>query len=354
MSGTWGAAEASSVLLKRPRSLCHPDPGMTGCRQMTALRRVCHGRTRETTGRGSAGGSSHPPHAPTIGLMSKLRAALAAVGMLAAAACGQAVAAPGVPAGPQPVAPAASVELVNRLAAAAETAVPDVAGLPLPEAKRRLTGLQVRVVSFNKRGGNVSAQWPTAGEPRPADSTVVVWVGKPPTPPPARKVAVDAPGTAIVTTGEVPTLVGEAAAVERTPGETGLVTVEPVPDVGITPGLENMVPPPHGPRANIRTLAPAKAGTAYAGRASWYGPGFAGRGTACGTTFDPSELTLASRELRCGTKVVVTGPSGSVDATVTDWGPAEWTDRRFDLSQATMAAIGGLSSGVVDVTVVVR
>lgn len=284
--------------------------------------------------------------------MSSLRAALTAVAMLAAAACGQAVAAPASPAPAGPASPAASVELVNRLAAAAATAVPDVAGLPVAEAKRRLTGLQVRVVSFNKRGGSVSAQWPSAGEPRPADSTVVVWVGRPPTPPPAPKVAANAPGTAIVTTGDVPTLVGDAAAVERSGAD--VVAVTPAPDVGITPGLENMVPPPHGPRANIRTLAPAEPGTAYAGRASWYGPGFAGRGTACGTTFDPSQLTLASRELRCGTKVVVTGPNGSVDATVTDWGPAEWTDRRFDLSQATFDAVASLGSGVIDVTVVVR
>ena len=115
-----------------------------------------------------------------------------------------------------------------------------------------------------------------------------------------------------------------------------------------------MVPPPHAPRSNIRTLPPAAPGTKLSGRASWYGPGFAGHGTACGTTFDPSQLTLASREIRCGTKVLVTGPKGSVEATVTDWGPAEWTNRRFDLSQATMAAVGGLGAGVIDATVTVR
>ncbi|HVM19178.1 MAG TPA: septal ring lytic transglycosylase RlpA family protein, partial [Egibacteraceae bacterium] len=104
-----------------------------------------------------------------------------------------------------------------------------------------------------------------------------------------------------------------------------------------------------------RGCSTAQPGTMMKGRASWYGPGFAGHTTACGGVFDPAELTLASRELRCGTEVTVTGPSGrSVVATVTDWGPAEWTGRRFDLSQATMAAVGGLSAGVVDVTVEVR
>jgi len=88
------------------------------------------------------------------------------------------------------------------------------------------------------------------------------------------------------------------------------------------------------------------------GPASWYGPGFAGRGTACGQVFDPTQLTLASRELRCGTVVRITGPSGAeVEATVTDWGPAEWTNRRFDLSQATFTAIAHPGTGVVPVTV---
>ena len=285
--------------------------------------------------------------------MSTLRAALAALLMLAAAACGNAVAAPATPAqGAAP--PASSVQLVNRLAAAEATAVPAVTGLTVRRAKAELTGLQVRVVSFSRRGGRVSAQWPSAGAARPADSTVVIWVGKPPAPPRAPKQkAAPAPGTRTVTSGPVPTLVGDATAVQRDP-EGNPVAVAPAPVGGVTPGLEHMVPPPHGPRANIRTLAPAEPGTTLAGRASWYGPGFAGRGTACGTTFDPAQLTLASRELRCGTTVLVSGPSGSVEATVTDWGPAEWTERRFDLSQATFEAVASLGSGVIDVTVTVR
>lgn len=285
--------------------------------------------------------------------MSTFRAALAALLMLAAAACGNAVAAP-APSAAGAAQPASSVQLVNRLAAAAATAVPDVTGLQVARAKSELTGLQVRVVSFRRRGGVVSAQWPNPGDPRPADSTVVIWVGKPPASPRGTKAnAVAAPGTRTVATGRALTLVGDAAAVQHDAGGESL-GIPPPPAGGVTPGLENMVPPPHGPRANIRTLPPAAPGTTLAGRASWYGPGFAGRGTACGTTFDPSELTLASRELRCGTKVLVSGPGGSVEATVTDWGPAEWTERRFDLSQATFDAVASLGSGVIDVTVEVR
>ncbi len=109
---------------------------------------------------------------------------------------------------------------------------------------------------------------------------------------------------------------------------------------------------PTPPRSNIRTMAPAAPGTLLEGRASWYGPGFAGRTTACGGVFDPIQLTLATRELRCGTRVLVTGPSGAaVEATVTDWGPAEWTNRRFDLSAATFAAVHHPGAGVIGVRI---
>ena len=283
--------------------------------------------------------------------MSAFRAATTAVLMLAAAACGSAAAAPA----PRPVAHVevpASVELVRRLAQESATVLPDVSGLSVEAARARLPGLTVNVVRFDRAGGNVSAQWPAAGEAKPSDAVVVVWVGRPPRPRPAPRPA-PAPGTTLANTTAVPPPVGDATAVERPPGGAA-VAVAPAPVGGVTPGLENFVPPPHGPRANIRTLPAAKPGTTLAGRASWYGPGFEGRGTACGTTFDPAQLTIASRELRCGTVVTVTGPGGSVQATVTDWGPAEWTDRRFDLSQATFQAVASLGSGVIDATVEVR
>jgi rare lipoprotein A len=99
-------------------------------------------------------------------------------------------------------------------------------------------------------------------------------------------------------------------------------------------------------------MAPPVVGTVLEGPASWYGPGFEGRTTACGGIFDPMQPTLASRELRCGTTVRVIGPHGiAVDAVVTDWGPAEWTGRRFDLSYATFATIAHPGSGVVPVTI---
>ena len=274
--------------------------------------------------------------------------------MLAAAACGNAAAAPApVPTGPAGA--SASVQLVQRLERESSIVLPDVDGLSITAARRRLSGLTVNVVRFDRTGGQVSAQWPLAGEPKPVDGVVVVWVGSPPRPRPVRPPS-PAPGTQLVSTDAVaPPLIGDAAAVDRAPGGPPVAVVPapaPAPG-GRTPGLENSVPPPHGPRSNIRTMTPADPGTTLSGRASWYGPGFAGHGTACGTTFDPGQLTLASRELRCGTVVTVTGPGGSVQATVTDWGPAEWTERRFDLSQATFEAVASLGAGVIDATVVV-
>lgn len=287
-------------------------------------------------------------------LMSASRSALGALLLLLAVACGDASVLPVAPAA-APAVPLASIRLVDRLDEDSAAAVPDVTGETVADAKKRLGDLTVNVVDFGRRGEAISAQWPAPGEPRPADGGIVVWVGTPPEPPRARRASAPAaePGeptatqpSAAPTPAETLPIPGSGPVAEATPPA-------PPPATGITPGLENLGEPVHGPRANIRTMAPAKSGSAFAGRASWYGPGFAGRGTACGTTFDPTELTLASRELRCGTKVRVTGPAGSVQATVTDWGPAEWTKRRFDLSQATFSAVAPLGSGVIDVTVTV-
>lgn len=292
--------------------------------------------------------------------MTSSRAGLLALLLLGATACGRAAAAPvpppPVPSAAVPAVAPPSVQLVQRLDAQRGSVMPSVVGERLDAATSRLAGLTVTVVSFGddttggKQGAEtVSSQWPAAGDGAPSDGEVVLWVGTPPKAP-ERK-----PQAAVVKTVEpeaAQTEAGEPAPAEP-PAETQAPAV--VQPGGVTPGLERFVPPPHGPRTNIRTLAPGEAGTALRGQASWYGPGFAGHQTACGTVFDPGQLTLASRELRCGTSVTVTGPTGrSVTAVVTDWGPAEWTGRRFDLSQATFAAIAGLGAGVTTVTVEVR
>ncbi|CAN5834880.1 hypothetical protein BH24ACT15_BH24ACT15_02840 [soil metagenome] len=120
--------------------------------------------------------------------------------------------------------------------------------------------------------------------------------------------------------------------------------------------IPGYVLPPHTPgllRTNPRNLPAVPFGTELTGSASWYGPGFDGSQTACGGIYDQNGATIASRELRCGTVVRITGPAGStVQATVTDWGPAEWTGRRFDLSAAVFNAIAPLGAGVIPVRVI--
>ncbi len=83
------------------------------------------------------------------------------------------------------------------------------------------------------------------------------------------------------------------------------------------------------------------------GKASWYGPGFAGRKTANGERFNPSALTAAHRKLPFNTTVRVTNLENgkSVVVRINDRGP--YAGRRvIDLSKAAAQKIGLLKSGV--------
>ena len=189
---------------------------------------------------------------------------------------------------------------------------PDVIGLSAVQADVALAeaGLAMRLVPLD-RSQPVTRQFPGPNDPPPPSGTVEVWLGEPP------------------------------------------ATPTPAPTVDVT---TRYVLPPHTPgrlRINPRNLPALPAGTELTGLASWYGPGFHGLTTACGGIYDQNGPTLATRELRCGTVVRITGPTGlTVEATVTDWGPAEWAGRRFDLSAAVFNAIAPLGAGVIPVRVV--
>lgn len=77
------------------------------------------------------------------------------------------------------------------------------------------------------------------------------------------------------------------------------------------------------------------------GEASWYGPKFAGRRTANGETFDPTELTAAHRTLPFGSLVRVTSnrTGKSVVVRINDRGPFHG-NRVIDLSEAAASEIG--------------
>jgi rare lipoprotein A len=86
------------------------------------------------------------------------------------------------------------------------------------------------------------------------------------------------------------------------------------------------------------------------GQASWYGPGFDGRQTANGETFNQQELTAAHPHLEFGTKVKVTNLSNglSVIVRINDRGPFI-KDRIIDLSAAAARSLNMLGSGVAPV-----
>lgn len=86
------------------------------------------------------------------------------------------------------------------------------------------------------------------------------------------------------------------------------------------------------------------------GIASWYGPGFYGRRTACGERFDPKKLTAAHRDLPFGTKVRVinTENNKSVVVTVNDRGPFR-RGRIIDLTKAGAKKLGFLGRGMAEV-----
>ena len=94
--------------------------------------------------------------------------------------------------------------------------------------------------------------------------------------------------------------------------------------------------------------------------ASWYGPGFEGKATANGETFDPSEFTAALHDVPFNTTVRVTRVDTRAVTTVrvNDRGPYVYEGgwrrhptRCIDLSEAAMAALGGIEDGVIAVTI---
>jgi len=81
--------------------------------------------------------------------------------------------------------------------------------------------------------------------------------------------------------------------------------------------------------------------------ASWYGPGFAGRRTSSGETYNPEALTAASKTLPLGSHVRVTNPDTgrSVVVRINDRGPYV-RGRSLDLSHGAAQRIGLTGKGV--------
>lgn len=91
------------------------------------------------------------------------------------------------------------------------------------------------------------------------------------------------------------------------------------------------------------------------GQASWYGPGFHGKTTANGETYDQNRMTAASTTLPLGTTAKVTNAETgkSVTVKVNDRGPYVG-NRVMDLSKAAANKIGIKEKGVGKVKIVAR
>lgn len=93
-------------------------------------------------------------------------------------------------------------------------------------------------------------------------------------------------------------------------------------------------------------------GFTQVGKASWYGPGFHGRQTASGDSFDQNALTAAHRRLPLGSTVTVTNLQNgrSVTVLINDRGPFV-RGRVIDLSRAAARDLGMTKAGVARVRI---
>jgi len=90
------------------------------------------------------------------------------------------------------------------------------------------------------------------------------------------------------------------------------------------------------------------------GVASWYGPGFEGRTTASGETFDPEALTAAHASLPFGSRVRVHNLANdrTVEVRINDRGPFAG-NRILDLSRRAAEVLDMIQAGVVRVRIFV-
>jgi rare lipoprotein A (peptidoglycan hydrolase) len=76
------------------------------------------------------------------------------------------------------------------------------------------------------------------------------------------------------------------------------------------------------------------------GLATWFGPGFYGKHTACGQTLTPEVVGVANRTLPCGTLVKVTYGTHTLTVPVLDRGPYSKIGANWDLTAGAAAALG--------------
>lgn len=105
-----------------------------------------------------------------------------------------------------------------------------------------------------------------------------------------------------------------------------------------------------GDQVNLRATRNAGRLNAFReAQASWYGPGFYGRTTACGQTFSADVMGVAHKSLPCGTELTLRKGGRTARVRVIDRGPFVG-GREFDLSPAVKSALRFGSTGSVGTT----
>jgi rare lipoprotein A len=91
------------------------------------------------------------------------------------------------------------------------------------------------------------------------------------------------------------------------------------------------------------------------GEASWYGPGFHGKETSSGETYDQGKMTAAHPSLPMGTKAEVTNLENKkkVEVTINDRGPYA-QQRVIDLSSAAANKLKMKEDGTAQVKIVAK
>lgn len=123
----------------------------------------------------------------------------------------------------------------------------------------------------------------------------------------------------------------------------------------VVPGCDSnrsSQPDAQQPKSSAAPLPP-KALHKEVGEASWYGPGFHGRETASGETFDQKKMTAAHPSLPMGTKATVTNLDNGkkVEVIINDRGPAAKEDRAIDLSSGAANKLDMKQDGTTQVKV---
>jgi rare lipoprotein A (peptidoglycan hydrolase) len=113
----------------------------------------------------------------------------------------------------------------------------------------------------------------------------------------------------------------------------GLVADASASTAGRAGGASAPAGTPAGSRAATSTIHPT-------GIATWFGPGFYGKKTACGQTLTPAVVGVANRTLPCGTLVKVGYAGHTLTVPVLDRGPYGRIGADWDLTAGAAEALG--------------